>query len=76
MNAETLNLATSGGATTAYVARPHTEVDAGIVLIQEWWGINNHICDIAGRYANKAIYAWPRIFIAGEWRLIPRKLRR
>ena len=53
MNAETLNLATSGGATTAYVARPHTEVDAGIVLIQEWWGINNHIRDIAGRYANE-----------------------
>ena len=53
MNAETLNLATSGGATTAYVARPHAEPDAGIVLIQEWWGINNHIRDIAGRYANE-----------------------
>jgi carboxymethylenebutenolidase len=53
MNVETLNLATSRGATTAYVARPHTEVDAGIVLIQEWWGINNHIRDIAGRYADQ-----------------------
>jgi carboxymethylenebutenolidase len=53
MNVETLNLATSRGATTAYVARPHTEVDAGIVLIQEWWGINNHVRDIAGRYADQ-----------------------
>lgn len=53
MNAETLNLATSGSATTAYVSRPHTPADAGIVLIQEWWGINNHIRDLAGRYANE-----------------------
>lgn len=53
MNVETLNLTTSYGATTAYVARPHTEVDAGVILIQEWWGINDHIRDIAGRYANE-----------------------
>jgi len=53
MNVETLNLSTSRGATTAYVARPHTEVDAGVILIQEWWGINDHIRDIAGRYANE-----------------------
>src|SRR5882762_6455380 len=53
MNIETLNLTTSQGATTAYVARPHTEASAGIVLIQEWWGINDHIRDVAGRYANE-----------------------
>jgi carboxymethylenebutenolidase len=53
MNIETLNLTTSQGATTAYVARPQTEVKAGIVLIQEWWGLNDHIRDIAGRYASE-----------------------
>lgn len=53
MNVETLNLTTSHGATTAYVARPHTEVDAGVILIQEWWGINDHVRDLAGRYANE-----------------------
>src|SRR5713226_8549069 len=53
MNAESLNLTTSHGATTAYVARPETEATAGVVLIQEWWGINDHIRDIAGRYANE-----------------------
>ena len=51
MNVETLNLTTSRGATTAYVARPHEDVTAAIILIQEWWGINDHIRDIAGRYA-------------------------
>src|SRR6266705_2350140 len=53
MNIESLNLVTSQGATTAYVARPHEEVSAAIVLIQEWWGINDHIRDLAGRYANQ-----------------------
>jgi carboxymethylenebutenolidase len=53
MNAETLNLSTSNGATTAYVARPQKQVNAGVILIQEWWGINDHIRDIAGRYAGE-----------------------
>ena len=53
MNAESLDLSTSRGATTAYVTRPHRKVDAGVVLIQEWWGINDHIRDLAGRYADE-----------------------
>jgi carboxymethylenebutenolidase len=51
MNAESLNLSTSNGATTAYVARPDDDVSACVLLIQEWWGINEHIRDLAGRYA-------------------------
>jgi carboxymethylenebutenolidase len=52
MKIETLNLTTPHGTTTVYVARPDAEATAGVVLIQEWWGINDHIRDIAGRYAN------------------------
>jgi len=53
MNSESLNLNTSRGATTAYVGRPETEIMAAVVLIQEWWGINDHIRDLAGRYARE-----------------------
>src|SRR5437762_5280830 len=53
MKTESLNLSTSGGATTAYVARPETTSAAAVILIQEYWGINDHIRDIAGRYANE-----------------------
>ena len=53
MNVESLNLSTTQGATTAYVARPHTEANAGVVLIQEYWGINDHIRDLAGRFADE-----------------------
>jgi carboxymethylenebutenolidase len=51
---ESLNLETSLGATTAHVALPQMEeTNAGVILIQEWWGINDHIRDLAGRYAKE-----------------------
>lgn len=53
MNVESLNLSTSRGATSAHVARPDEEANAAVILIQEWWGINEHIRDLAGRYANE-----------------------
>ena len=53
MNVESLNLTTSRGATTAYVAHPGKDVDAAVILIHEWWGINDHIRDLAGRYAQE-----------------------
>ncbi len=53
MNTETLNLNTSRGATTAVVARPAGGTTAAVILIHEWWGINDHIRDLAGRYAKE-----------------------
>jgi carboxymethylenebutenolidase len=63
MKTETLNLNPANGATTAYVARPDGDATAVVILIQEWWGINDHIRDIAGRYANQGyICAAPDLF--------------
>ena len=53
MKTETLNLNTSRGATTAHVARANNDTKAAVILIQEYWGINDHIRDIAGRYAKE-----------------------
>ena len=53
MRTELLNLNSSTGATTAYVARPDDDATAAVFLIQEYWGINDHIRDLAGRYANE-----------------------
>jgi carboxymethylenebutenolidase len=58
MKTETLNLETQYGATSAFVALP-AEGDASpaegaaVILIQEWWGINGHVRDLAGRYAKE-----------------------
>jgi carboxymethylenebutenolidase len=62
METEKLDLETNGGKTSAFVALPteaSKETSAGaasatkaaVILIHEWWGINDHIRDIAGRYA-------------------------
>jgi carboxymethylenebutenolidase len=53
MKTATLNLEPARGATTAHVALPDNESTAVVILIQEWWGINDHIRDIAGRYAKE-----------------------
>jgi carboxymethylenebutenolidase len=56
MNTETINFETKNGATTAFVARPDTETDTAppaVMLIQEWWGINDHIRDLCARYARE-----------------------
>ena len=51
MKTETLDLQTPNGATTAHVALPDTESRAVVILIQEWWGINDHVRDLCARYA-------------------------
>ncbi len=53
MKTETLNLSASKGATTAVVARPEKETTAAVLLIHEWWGITDHVRDVAGRYASE-----------------------
>jgi carboxymethylenebutenolidase len=55
MNTETLSFETQNGATTAVVALPADAraENAAVILIHEWWGINDHIRDIAGRYARE-----------------------
>jgi carboxymethylenebutenolidase len=57
MKTETLDLQTPNGATTAHVALPETESAAAVILIQEWWGINDHVRDLCARYAREGYTA-------------------
>jgi carboxymethylenebutenolidase len=57
MRNDTLSFETAGGPTTAYVALPGTETSRAILVIQEWWGLNGHIKDIANRYAAEGFIA-------------------
>ena len=54
---ETLSFETSNGATSAYVATPENPSQKAVIIIQEWWGLNDHIKDIAGRYAAEGFIA-------------------
>jgi carboxymethylenebutenolidase len=57
MKSETLSFPTAGGETTAYVAIPDAETNKAVLVIQEWWGLNDHIKDIANRYAAEGFIA-------------------
>ncbi|MBK9214361.1 MAG: dienelactone hydrolase family protein [Chloracidobacterium sp.] len=57
MRTETLSFETANGPTTAYVAMPDAGGNRAILVIQEWWGLNDHIRDIAGRYADEGFVA-------------------
>lgn len=53
MRVDSLPIETTGGPTTAYVDRPVEDTNTAILLIHEWWGINQHIRDLARRYAQE-----------------------
>jgi carboxymethylenebutenolidase len=47
-----------GGKASAYEARPGgAGPQAGIIVVQEWWGLNDHIKDIAHRLAHEGFVA-------------------
>ena len=57
MSERTLSFSTANGDTTAFVVMPDNGGKKAVVLIQEWWGLNGHIKDIANRYASEGFIA-------------------
>ena len=57
MKNETINFETANGSSSAYVALPDAPNGKAVILIHEWWGLNDHIKDIAGRYAAEGFTA-------------------
>ena len=60
MRTETLSFDTANGASSAYVAAPEGPDGGGekaVIVIQEYWGVNDHIKDIANRYAGEGFTA-------------------
>jgi len=60
MKNETLNIEAAKGATTAYVATPDEtggEARKFVIVIQEYWGLNDNIKDVANRYADEGFTA-------------------
>lgn len=53
MRVDSLTIETSNGPTTAYIDRPAEDTNTAVILIHEWWGINQHIRDLASRFADE-----------------------
>ncbi len=59
MKTETLSFDTENGSTTAYAALPD-EMNAdtrSVVVIHEWWGLNDYMKTVADRYASEGFVA-------------------
>src|SRR5689334_12508025 len=58
MRTETIEFPVNGGSAPGYLVRPDSD-DArpSIVVIQEWWGVNDHIKDVTQRVAQEGYVA-------------------
>lgn len=58
MREQNVEFGANGDMGTGYLVRPDSDAPApGIVVIQEWWGLNAHIKSIAQRYAEQGFVA-------------------
>jgi carboxymethylenebutenolidase len=59
-----VDLKVNGNGAYAYVAQPDDDaLHPGVVLVQEWWGIEPHICDLAQRLASEGfVVAVPDLY--------------
>ncbi|MGO9487878.1 MAG: dienelactone hydrolase family protein [Solirubrobacteraceae bacterium] len=57
---------TSAGAATGYLAIPETEEGAATIVLQEWWGVDEHIRSICDRFAAEGFFALAPDLYHGE----------
>lgn len=57
MRMESLSFDTANGPAGAFVATPDENATGAVIVIQEWWGLNDHIKDIVRRYAEEGFVA-------------------
>lgn len=54
---EMVTFASNGGTAGGYLAKPASGTGKGVVVIQEWWGLNGNIKGIADRFAAEGFVA-------------------
>ena len=72
MRTDGLSFETANGPATAYVAMPAADATRAVLVIQEYWGLNDHIKDICGRYADEGFIAIaPDLYVNREVNGLP-----
>jgi carboxymethylenebutenolidase len=72
-----IQFAANGGDAPGYLARPEGDGPfPGIVVIQEWWGLDDHIKDVAERFAAEGYVALAPDLYRGEIAAEPDDARR
>jgi len=55
----------NGGSCDGYLAAPSSGRGAGVIVIQEWWGLVGHVKDVADRFAAEGYVALAPDFFHG-----------
>lgn len=54
---EMVEFRSNGGSASGYLAAPSAGTGPGVVVIQEWWGLVDHIKDVCDRFADEGFVA-------------------
>lgn len=57
MAGQIVEFASNGGTARGYLSKPESGTGPGVIVIQEWWGLVDHIKDIADRFARAGFVA-------------------
>jgi carboxymethylenebutenolidase len=57
---------TSAGSAPGYLAVPTDEQGPGVIVLQEWWGLDEHIRSICDRFAAEGLFALAPDLYRGE----------
>jgi len=72
-----IEFAANGDVAPGYLARPEGAGPfPGVVVIQEWWGLNDHIKDVAERFAREGFVALAPDLYHGQVALEPDEARK
>lgn len=70
-----IEFAANGGTAPGYLARPDAPAPA-VVVVQEWWGLTDHIKDVCRRFADAGYVALAPDFYRGEVAAEPDEARK
>jgi carboxymethylenebutenolidase len=57
MAGQMVEFSSNGGTTRGYLSRPEKGSGPGVIVIQEWWGLVDHIKDVCDRLTNEGYVA-------------------
>ncbi|MDT5261404.1 MAG: carboxymethylenebutenolidase [Acidobacteriota bacterium] len=57
MAGQMIEFQSNGGTARGFLSTPESGKGPGVVVIQEWWGLVPHICDVADRFARAGFVA-------------------
>jgi carboxymethylenebutenolidase len=60
-----VSFASNGDSTEGYLALPESGHGPGVIVIQEWWGLVDHVKDVADRFAAEGFVAFAPDFYHG-----------